>query len=341
MKAVVKAKPGVGLELWEREMPKIEPDEMLVKVLAAGICGSDRDIYNWRASKQGIPLPMTIGHELFGEVVELGSQVQGFAVGDRISSDSHMPCGTCYLCRTGKPHLCMKRGVLGNQKNGCFAEYLALPAVAAVKMPKDTKPEFGALMEPMGVVYHAASVTPLSGKSVMVMGMGALGYMMIDAAKNLGASRVIICSTSDAKIKQALAENADFGVNSKTEDVVAKCMEFTNGHGVDVVFEMTGIPALYNMSLDCMAYGGELVAVGTPSEDIVIPKFFDRVGKKELVLRATFGREMYQTWELMFDLMDIGKLKPEKYVGAVLPMTDFEKGFELAKTCLGRIVLIP
>ena len=165
MKAVVKAKPGVGLELWDREMPKIEPDEMLVKVLAAGICGSDRDIYNWRASKQGIPLPMTIGHELFGEVVELGSQVQGFEVGDRISSDSHMPCGTCYLCRTGKPHLCMKRGVLGNQKNGCFAEYLALPAVAAVKMPKDTKPEFGALMEPMGVVYHAASVTPLSGKS--------------------------------------------------------------------------------------------------------------------------------------------------------------------------------
>jgi threonine 3-dehydrogenase len=341
MKAIVKMKPGIGAEYVDLPMPKIEDDELLVKVLATGICGSDRDIYEWKPAKQGIPLPMTMGHELFGEVVEVGSAVRGFAAGDRISSDSHMPCGNCYLCRTGKQHLCMKRGVLGHQKNGCFAEYLALPAVAAVKMAGDTRPELGALMEPMGVVYHAASAVPLSGKKVLVMGMGALGYMMTDAAKNLGASRVIICSTSDDKIARALNESADFGVNSKTENVPEKVLEYTDGAGADVVFEMTGINTLYNMAIDAMAYGGTMVGVGTPSEDIVIPKYFERINKKELTITATFGREMYQTWELMFDLLGTGRLQPEKYVGDILPMAEFKTGFESAKGCLGRVMLIP
>ena len=341
MKAVVKTIPGIGAEYLEVPMPVIEADEMLVRVLAAGICGSDRDIYNWRPSKQNLPLPVTMGHEFFGEVVEIGSMVQGFEVGDRISSDSHMPCGSCYLCRTGKPHLCMKRGILGHQKNGCFAEYIALPAVAAVKMPRETKPELGALMEPVGVVYHAASVVPLSGKSVLVMGMGALGYIMIDAAKNLGASRVILCSTNDEKIERALSENADFGINSRREDVAARVFDYTNGHGADVVFEMTGINALYNASIDSLAYGGTMVGVGTPSEDIVIPNYFDRVNKKEIVIRASFGREMYQTWELMFELMDSGKLKLEKYRGDLYPLASFKEAFEDTAGSLGRVVLVP
>lgn len=341
MKSVVKLEKGAGAVFMDSPMPVIKDDEMLVKVLATSICGSDRDIYDWAASKHGLPLPVIMGHEFFGEVIELGSRVTGFAKGDRISSDSHLPCGECYLCRTGKPHLCMKRGILGHQKDGCFAEYIALPAAAAVKMAPDTDPKLGALMEPMGVVYHAASVTPLSGKSVLVMGVGALGYMMIDAAKMLGASRVIACSTSDEKLKKVLAENADFGINSRTEDVALKVKEYTNGIGADVVFEMSGIVSLYNLAIDSCAYQGTIVCVGVPSEDVVIPDYFDRVMKKEIVIKASFGRLMFETWELMADLLDSKKLDPARYVGGCYALEDYEKGIEASRGCLGRIILIP
>ncbi len=341
MKAIVKKEPGIGAVFMDMPMPKIQPDEMLVKVLATGICGSDRDIYEWRESKHGLPLPVIMGHELFGEVVEVGPMVQGYEVGDMISSDSHMPCGQCYLCRTGNPHLCMKRGILGHEKDGCFAEYLALPAVAAFKMPKDTKPEFGALMEPMGVVYHAASRTPLSGKRVLILGLGALGYMMLDAAKNLGASRVIVCSTNDEKLAKCKAEGADFVINSKKEDVAAKVMEYTDGVGADVVFEMSGAQQLFNLGLDSAAYGGKMVVVGVPNGDVVIPNFWGRVAKKEVTIITTFGREFYETWELMRDLLATGRLDPSKYVGGILPIEKFEEGFELAKKAMGRVILIP
>ena len=341
MRAIVKNAPGIGAVLLDKPMPVLAPDEMLVKVLATGICGSDRDIYEWKPSKHGLPLPVIMGHEFFGEIVELGSRVTGFKTGEFIAADSHMPCGECHLCRTGLDHLCMKRGILGHQKDGCFAEYLALPQVAAVKMPEGTKPEHGALMEPMGVVYHAASRVPLSGKRVLVMGIGALGYMMADAARILGASRVIVCSTSDAKIEKCLAEGADYGINSKTENTVAKVMEYTGGVGADVVFEMSGALPLFNLSIDCCAYGGSVVSVGVPNEDVVIPNYWGRVMQKQIRLDNSFGREFYETWELMADLLETGKLDPSKYVGEILPLEDFERGFELAKSTLGRVILIP
>lgn len=341
MKAIVKKEPGLGAVLMDMPVPKIQPDELLVKVLATGICGSDRDIYEWKESKHGLPLPVIMGHELFGEVVEVGSMVTGYEPGDRISSDSHMPCGECYLCRTGHPHLCMKRGILGHEKDGCFAEYLALPAVAAFRMPRDTKPEYGALMEPMGVVYHAASRTPLSGKRVLILGLGALGYIMLGAARLLGASRVIVCSTNDEKLRKCRDEGADFVINSRTENVAEKVLEYTDGVGADVVFEMSGAQALLNTGIDAAAFGGKIVAVGVPNGDVVIPDFFGRAGKKELSILTTFGREFYETWELMRDLLETGKLDPSKYVGDIFPLEDFEKGFEAAKKCMGRVILIP
>lgn len=341
MKAVVKTKPEAGAEFLDVPMPKLQDDEMLVKVLATGICGSDRDVYEWQASKHDLPLPVIMGHEFFGEILELGRGVKGFKVGERISSDSHMPCGECYLCRTGKSHLCMKRGILGHQKDGCFAEYIALPAVAAVHMPEGIKPELGALMEPMGVVYHAATRTELSGKSVLVLGLGALGYIMADAARILGAGRVIVCSTKDDKIQQAIGYGADFGINSKTEDVRTKVLEYTNGHGVDVVFEMSGYVGLYNLGIDSLAYGGTMVVVGVPSVNVEISDYMNRVIFKEITIMTSFGRLFYQTWELMKELIDAGKLDPSRYVGEILSLSEFKQGLALSKNSIGRIILLP
>ena len=342
MKAIVKVRPEVGgWELQELPIPEIKSDELLVKVEATGICGSDRDVYDWAEPKQGLPLPFTMGHEFFGEVVAVGDNVKGYAVGDKIASDSHIPCGECYLCRTGKRHLCMVHGILGHHVNGCFAEYIALPAVAAFKMPQDTKPEEGALMEPMGVVYHAVTRAEVSGKSVLVMGLGALGYIMVDAVRNMGASRVIVCSTNDAKREKMLAEGADFAINSKKEDVVAKVMEYTNGHGADVIFEMTGVQRLYDLSIDSAAYGGAMVCVGVPTETVQMGQYFNRVMAKELVITGSFGRLFYETWELMRDLMEMKKIVPSKYVGKLYPLEEFEQALQDARSTMGRVILIP
>lgn len=341
MKAIVKTRPDVGCELMEVPMPVIKPDELLVKVLATGICGSDRDVYNWAEPKRGLKIPFTMGHEFFGEIIEVGEQVKGFSVGDMISSDSHLPCGECYLCRTGKKHLCMERGLLGHHVNGCFAEYIALPASVAFKMPKDTRPEDGALMEPMGVVYHAVTRAEISGKTVLVLGLGALGYMMADAVRIMGASRVIVCSTNDEKLEKAIGNGADFAINSKTENVVEKVMEYTNGNGADVVFEMSGAQKLYELAIDCAAFGGTMVVVGVPTETVQIKQYFNRVMAKELVITTSFGRLFYETWELMRDLLQMKKLDPSRYTGKVFTLDQFEEAFEEAKHTMGRVLFIP
>ena len=338
MKAIVKTKPDVGLELLDVPMPEVKPDELLVKVLATGICGSDQEIYKWAPSKQFIKPGTIIGHEFFGEVVDMGNEVHGFSVGDRISSDSHLPCGKCYLCRTGKPHLCMKSGILGNHVNGCFAEYLALPQAAAIKMDPATNPVYGALMEPMGVVYHAAMRTPLSGRRVLVIGAGALGYMMVHAAKTLGASRVMVSSTNDDKIKMLLEEGADFAVNSRKTDPVKEIMEYTHGVGADVIFEMSGAVPMMKMAYDCAAYQGTIVNVGIPSGPVTIEDYWNTCMTKELTMTSSFGRLFYETWELMADLLETGKLRPEKYVCGTLPLEQFEEGFAKARGAMGRVV---
>lgn len=342
MRAIVKIKPEVGgWELRDVPVPEIKSDELLVKVLATGICGSDRDVYDWSESKQALPLPFTMGHEFFGEIVKVGDNVKGYAVGDKIASDSHLPCGECYLCRTGKRHLCMVHGILGHHVDGCFAEYIALPAVAAFKMPDDTKPEEGALMEPMGVVYHAVTRADVAGKTALVMGLGALGYIMVDAARNMGASRVIVCSTNDAKLEKMLAEGADFAINSTKENVVEKVMEYTNGHGADVIYEMTGVQHLYDLAIDSAAYGGTMVCVGVPGETVQLAQYFNRIMTKELVITGSFGRLFYETWELMADLMSMKKIIPSKYVGKLYPLEDFEQAMMDARKTMGRVILIP
>lgn len=341
MKAVVKTVPERGAVLMDVPAPTPAADELLVKVLAAGICGSDRDVYEYKPSKHGLPLPVVMGHEFFGEVVGMGAEVKGFEIGEAISSDCHMPCGQCYLCRTGRRHLCMKRGLLGHQKDGCFAEYIAVPAVAAFHMPPNTLPEHGALMEPMGVVYHAAQRVPMSGKSVLIMGLGALGLMMADAARTLGASRVIVCSTSDAKLQEVLACGADFGINSKSENVRERVLACTGGHGAEVTFEMSGNEGLYNLCLDCTAVGGTMVVVGVPAAEVIIHDYVNRVIFREITITTSFGRLFYETWELMKDLLEIRRLNPARYIGRVFPLAEFEQGFEAAKSTAGRVILLP
>jgi len=340
MKAVMKTRPAPGIELCDVPIPSFAPDELLVKLRTAALCGSDKDVYEYTPSvaAQNLKLPFIMGHELFGEVVDMGANVTGFSVGDMVASDSHMPCGSCYLCGTGKRHLCMKRGVLGRQKDGCFAEYMALPAVAAIRMAPDMKPEHGPLLEPLGVAIHAAQRVPLSGRSVLVIGLGSIGIMEADVVRLMGANRLIVCSTSDEKLKAAVEHGADHGINSKKADVAAEVMRLTGGRGVDVVFEMSGVLKLFNIGIDCLAKGGSIVSVGLFNEDVVIPDYNSRVIRSERILTSIFGRLMYETWEVTKEFLALNRLELDRYVGAVLPLDEFDRGVELSRRVSGRIV---
>ena len=239
MKAVLKTKPEVGAELRLVERPEVTPGHLLVKVLATALCHSDFDVYNYAPSvaAQNLKMPWIMGHEFFGEIVQVGQGVEGFAVGDRISSDSHVPCGYCHTCITGNQHICDNTmTVLGRTHPGCFAEYINLPAVAAVKMPKETRPECGALMEPFGVAVHAIQQAEIAGKTLVITGLGTIGMMALASARFLGATRIIAVSTSEEKLKMAEELGADFGINSRTQDVVQAVREaLERDYGVELL----------------------------------------------------------------------------------------------------------
>ncbi|MGE4483962.1 MAG: alcohol dehydrogenase catalytic domain-containing protein [Oscillospiraceae bacterium] len=343
MKAIMKTRPAPGAELRNIPIPEIKEDELLVKLRASALCGSDKDVYEYTPSvaAQNLPMPFVMGHELFGEVIETGQNVTGFLSGDMVASDSHMPCLSCYLCNTGKRHLCMKRGVLGRRKDGCFAEYMALPAVAAVKMAPNMKPEHGPLLEPLGVAIHAAQRVNLSGCSVLVTGLGTIGMMQVDVARLMGANRIIACSTSDEKLRTACRYGANHGVNSRKTDVLDEVMRLTGGNGVDVVFEMSGALHLYNLGIDCLSKGGTLVSVGLFNEPVVIEDYNSRVIRSERTLTSVFGRLMFETWAVTKEFLSLGRIDLDRYIGAVLPLEEFGHGVELSKKVLGRIIYKP
>lgn len=344
MKAVQKTKPAPGAALTLVEKPEVTPGHLLVRVLAAALCHSDFDVYNYAPSvaAQNLKMPWIMGHEFFGEIVEVGQGVQGFAVGDRISSDSHVPCGYCHTCITGNAHICDNgMTVLGRTHPGCFAEYINLPAVAAVKMPQDTDPKCGALMEPFGVAVHAIGQAEIAGRSLVITGLGTIGMMALAAARHLGATRIIAVSTNDDKLRLAKELGADVGINSRKQDVVAAVREATDGIGAERVIEMTGVVRFFNLAIDMLAPAGRMVCVGNYNEDVVIPNYQLRVMNKELTITGIFGRRMFETWELARELVRGQKVDLSRFIGAVMPLEDFDRGAKMAPTLFGRVVYLP
>ena len=344
MKAVLKTRPEVGAELQMVERPAVTPGHLLVKVLAAALCHSDFDVYNYAPSVavQNLKMPWIMGHEFFGEVVEVGQGVAGFAVGDRISSDSHVPCGHCHTCITGNQHICDHHmTVLGRTHPGCFAEYINLPAVAAVKMPKQTRPECGALMEPFGVAVHAIQQAEIAGKTLVITGLGTIGMMAVAAAHYLGATRIIAVSTNEQKLKMAKELGADVGINSQSQNVVEAVWQATDGTGADRVIEMTGVVRFFNLAIDMLAPAGRMVCVGNYNEDVIIPNYQLRVMNKELTITGIFGRRMFETWELAKELVVSGHVDLARFIGDVMPLEAFDRGAHIAPHPFGRIVYLP
>jgi threonine 3-dehydrogenase len=343
MRAVLKAKPAPGAELAEVEIPTVGEKDLLVRVKAAAICGTDIHIYEWTPyAQERIHPPMIFGHEFCGEVVEVGSQVTSVRAGDLVAGETHIPCGHCFQCQTGNQHICERMAILGVHTNGAFAEYALLPESCAWKLAPGTSPELGAILEPLGVATHGVLVDRVDGRSVAVFGCGPIGLFALGVAAACGASRLFAVEVNPFRLSMApsMAPNAIL-VNSGEQDPVQTILAATDGRGVDVVIELTGNAKATQQAFKVLRKGGRISLVGLPSNPIALDLVEDIIYKEAKVFGTT-GRVMWDTWWQMDALLKAGRLNPLPVITHRLPLEQIGEAMALAKSGqAGKILLLP
>ncbi|MEA4815720.1 MAG: L-threonine 3-dehydrogenase [Lachnospiraceae bacterium] len=331
MRAVVKTKPGPGnIELRQVPIPKIGSTDILVKIKACAVCGTDVHVKNWDpwAEKRMTP-PSIMGHEFAGEVIEVGENVTTIKVGDIVSAETHVVCNTCEMCHYGHRHVCYNTKTIGVSRDGSFADYIAIPAENAYVCDPSIPVEVLSLLEPFGAGVHAVMEFPLALKTVAVIGCGPIGVMSIAAAKAVGASRVIAIEPNEKRAKLALELGADELVDPMKCDVIKTIKDMTGGRGVDVVLEYSGNVGAMKAAMSYLKPEGKMAALGLPSKELSfdISEFVYR----GLTLKGIAGRLMYDTWEQCGALLKKG-VDISKVVTHVLPLEDFEEGLRLMET---------
>ncbi len=341
MFGILKSKPAKGLEIRDDlPIPSIGPGDILVRVRAAAICGTDRHIYEWTDyAKKRVPLPMVFGHEFAGDVVAVGSGVTGIKEGDKVAGETHIPCNDCEMCRTDNRHICENMKIIGVHVPGAFAEYIAFPADCAYKFDEGLTYEYASMLEPLGVAVHGVDRAEVKGKTVVIFGCGPIGLMAVGAAKCMGAKRVYAADIQDRKLDAAKEMGAFRTVNTKNGSVLQALAE--EHDSADVVIDYTGsIPAV-RAGIDTVKKGGRLVLVGLPSESMTIDLTNDII-YKELTVVGVTGRLMYKTWRQCDELLKNEKFDISVAVGGVYPMKEIEKAFEqIEEGTPGKMILIP
>jgi len=338
MKALVKAKAEEGIWLQEQPRPEIGPNDVLIEISKTAICGTDVHIYNWDEwSQRTIPVPMTVGHEFVGRVAEVGSHVRGFEVGDRVSGEGHITCGHCRNCRAGKRHLCRNTVGVGVNRTGAFAEYLAIPAVNAFKLPDDVSDDIAAFLDPLGNAVHTALSFDLVGEDVLITGAGPIGCMAVAICKHVGARHVAITDVNPFRLELAKKLGATRTIDVRTEDIKAVQKELGMTEGFDVGLEMSGNGQALRDMLRNMNHGGRIAILGIPPSDTAID--WDQVIFKGLVLKGVYGREMFETWYKMISMLQSG-LDVSPILTHTLPVDEFQKGFDVMRSGeSGKVVL--
>jgi threonine 3-dehydrogenase len=342
MLAVVKTAPKdgpEGTEVRDCPRPKPAPDEMLIRVAAAAICGTDKHIYHWDPSIQSkVTPPRIYGHEFCGFIEEIGerAQRQGFAVGDYVSAEMHVVCGECPQCRSGNGHICIRTKIYGLHEDGAFAEFVAVPASNVIKLGPYVPLRVGAFLDALGNAVHATQICDLAGKAVAITGFGPIGAMCAAIAEHSGAATVVVTDVSDHALETARRWAAQrgfvnlhaFNVRSTPAADVKKAVDaITDGAGADVVLEMSGSSAAINFALDIVRMGGLLSLLGLPAgRSITIEEYTRDVIFKGVTLQGIIGRRMYSTWQRMLSLLKSG-LDVEWVVQATFDsLQDFHEG---------------
>lgn len=322
----------------EVPIPACGPVDVKIAIRKTAICGTDVHIYNWDEwSQNNVPIPLTIGHEFVGEIVEVGSHVQGFSIGDRVSGEGHITCGHCRNCRAGKRHLCRNTKGVGVNRSGCFAEYLVIPAGNAFRIPEEIPDEIAAFFDPFGNATHTALSFDLVGEDVLITGAGPIGCMAAAIAKHVGARHVVVTDVNDYRLDLARKIGATRTINVERETIQDTMKSLGMREGFDVGFEMSGNASAFRSLLDTMNHGGRVAMLGIPPSEIPID--WSKLIFKGLIIKGVYGREMFETWYKMTSMLqsglDISPILTHEY-----PIDDFNEGFSVMRSGKsGKVVL--
>jgi len=338
MKALSKLKPEPGIWMTDVPKPEVGHNDLLIKIRKTAICGTDVHIYKWDEwSQNTIPVPMVVGHEYVGEVVDMGQEVRGFTVGDRVSGEGHITCGHCRNCRAGRVHLCRNTTGVGVNREGAFAEYLVIPAFNAFKIPSNISDELAAIFDPFGNAVHTALSFDLVGEDVLITGAGPIGIMAAAVAKHVGARHVVITDVNEYRLELARKMGATRAVNVATEKLEDVMTELDMTEGFDVGLEMSGVPSAFNSMLNNMNHGGKIAMLGIPPSDMAVD--WNQVIFKGLVIKGIYGREMFETWYKMASLIQSG-LDLNPILTHEFHINDFQEGFDtMISGQSGKVIL--
>jgi threonine 3-dehydrogenase len=342
MKALRKMQPARGLAYETAPVPAIGPTDVLVRVKAASICGTDLHIYGWDRWSQGrIKPPVTLGHEFCGVVERVGEEVTAVKPGDFVSAEMHVNCGHCHQCRVGQAHICQNLRIIGIDQDGAFAEFVKIPASNIWKLDPAIPEHYGAILDPLGNAVHTVLAGPIAGQTVLVTGCGPIGLMSIAVAKACGSSAVYATETNEHRRAMARKMGADVVLNPAAEDAVARILSETGGTGVDALLEMSGNPTAIQQGFKALRAGGRASLLGIPTENVPLDLVKDVIFKGATV-QGIYGRRMYETWVQMTALLKAGRLNLEPLFGERASLDRFEQAFSLLQGGLaGKILLYP
>ena len=325
MKALLKKESSPGLCLEELPEPEIGINDVLIKVKRTAICGTDMHIYNWDAwAQKTIPVPMIVGHEFVGEIVEVGSNVIDFRAGQIVSGEGHVVCGRCRNCMAGRRHLCAHTSGIGVNRPGAFAEYLSLPMSNVWEHSPDIDLDVAALFDPLGNAVHTALQYDLLGEDVLITGAGPIGIMAAAVCRHAGARHIVITDINPKRLELAKTLGATCTVDVNRENLADVQKKLGMSEGFDVGLEMSGSPAAFKDMLANMCHGGKISLLGIPGNDVAID--WNTVIFNMLTLKGIYGREMYETWYKMTVMIESG-LDISPIITHRMDCTEFEQGF--------------
>lgn len=325
MKALVKAEAKPGLWLQETPAPEVGINDVLIRVDRTGICGTDLHIYKWDDwAQRTIPVPMVVGHEFVGEIVEVGANVSDFFPGDVVSAEGHVVCGRCRNCLAGRRHLCRDTKGIGVNRPGAFGEYISVPMTNVWHHRNGMDRDLAAIFDPFGNAVHTALSFPVLGEDVLITGAGPIGIMAAAVVKHAGARFVVVTDVNDYRLELAKKMGAAVALNVNRGSLSDVQHQLGMKEGFDVGLEMSGNPAAFRDLIDNLCHGGKIAMLGIPSGQIAID--WNKVVFNMLTIKGIYGREMYETWYKMTVMLESG-LDIRPVITHRFHYTEFEKGF--------------
>ena len=330
MKALVKAAAQPGFVLKNVPEPTIRDDEVLIRVRRAGVCGTDVHIYDWDAWAQGrIKPPIVVGHEFAGDVVQVGKLVTDVHEGDRVTAEGHIVDGRCLLCRTGNSHVCPYTKIIGVDRDGCFTEYIAMPATNVWHLDDNVSFDIGGIHDPMGNAFHTALTAEIPGSVVLITGCGPIGLFAVGICKAAGASLIIASDVNEKRLALARQMGAKVAVHPEAVgDAVRKA---TDNLGVDVVLEMSGVPAAIHQAFELVRVGGRVQMLGIPAKPMDV-NFATEVIFKGITIYGVVGRRMYDTWHQMTRFLRSGQFDPTPVITHRFPLEGADEAIRAIKS---------